>query len=170
MKAEDLKTGFFGYQKASVYQYITTLEEQFSAKLMEQDAAHKAETEQHVQKIRQLEEELDRLYQRYESQREEQAVIANTLLDAQRYADTLRKQTDQREEQARQHLAEVLAACEAELEGYSTRIERLRSVFSSLLSEMDRSVAQAACQVEETAQHRPDENLSLFRRKAELGA
>ena len=55
MKAEDLKTGFFGYQKASVYQYITTLEEQFSAKLMEQDAAHKAETEQHVQKIRQLE-------------------------------------------------------------------------------------------------------------------
>ena len=35
MKLDQLKKGFWGYQKASVYEYITMMEEEFSEKLAE---------------------------------------------------------------------------------------------------------------------------------------
>lgn len=35
MKLDQLKKGFWGYKKASVYEYITMMEEEFSEKLAE---------------------------------------------------------------------------------------------------------------------------------------
>lgn len=42
MKAEELKTGLWGFKKFSVYQYITSLEESFSSKLLEKDEENRA--------------------------------------------------------------------------------------------------------------------------------
>lgn len=41
MNLDQLQTGFFGYKKFSVYEYITMMEEEFSTKLSEKDATYK---------------------------------------------------------------------------------------------------------------------------------
>ena len=98
MKAEELKTGLWGFKKFSVYQYITSLEESFSSKLLEKDEENRAALVREQQRAQELEAELGALRQRYEALKNEQALIANTLLDAQRYAASLKTQA---EEQAR---------------------------------------------------------------------
>ena len=37
MQISELKKGFWGYRKEDVYQYISTLNEEFSKKLLEKD-------------------------------------------------------------------------------------------------------------------------------------
>ena len=38
MQLEELKKGFWGYQKEGVFQYITAREEEFSRRLLEKEA------------------------------------------------------------------------------------------------------------------------------------
>ena len=90
MKIEDLKVGFWGYKKFSVYQYITHLEEQFSAKLLEKDEENRSLLEKERQRSQKLEEELKNLRKQYEVQRDEQLLVANTLMEARRYAERLK--------------------------------------------------------------------------------
>lgn len=64
MKTDELKTGFWGYKKFSVYQYINTLEEQFSAQLLEKDRESREALEQEQQREQMLaryDERLSRL-------------------------------------------------------------------------------------------------------------
>lgn len=86
MESKNLKKGLFGFQQASVFQYISDIEETFSAKLMEKDAQAQKNEEQYLLKIRRLEEELSDVREQFEKQKNQQVMIANTLLDAQRYA------------------------------------------------------------------------------------
>ena len=69
MKTEDLKTGLFGFRKASVFQYISEIEEECSAKLMERDAQIKKNEEQYLLRTQQLEEELSDLKEALEKQK-----------------------------------------------------------------------------------------------------
>ena len=63
MTLQELKTGLFGYQKAGVYQYITELEEQFSAQMLEREKRIQqyegriAELEQHLKTLQARERE-----------------------------------------------------------------------------------------------------------------
>ena len=43
MKLDQLKKGFWGYKKASVYEYITMMEEEFSEKLAEKVTEQKTQ-------------------------------------------------------------------------------------------------------------------------------
>ena len=168
MKTEGLKTGFWGYQKFSVYQHITALEAQFSAKLLEQEEEYRGQLEQERQRSLQLEEELQALRQKYEEQRSEQLLIANTLVEAQRCAELLKTQAEEREAQARQQLEEALNRREEDLKQYDARIQRLRELFRSLLQEMDDSAEQLVVDLTEVRESAPDRNMSLFYRKPEL--
>ena len=57
MKAEELKTGLWGFKKFSVYQYITSLEESFSSKLLEKDEENRAALVREQQRAQELEAE-----------------------------------------------------------------------------------------------------------------
>ena len=61
MNTDDLKTGIFGYDKASVYRYITNMEAEFSALISEKEEEHRRVTEYYLIKISELEEELSML-------------------------------------------------------------------------------------------------------------
>ena len=37
MNLDNLQKGFFGYKKSSVYEYISSMEEEFSERLLEKD-------------------------------------------------------------------------------------------------------------------------------------
>lgn len=168
MKTEQLKTSLFGYQKFSVCQYITALEEEFSAKLLAKDEECRALLEQERRRVEQLEGELSALRQAYEAQQREQQLISNTLMEAQRYAEQLKAQTQEQEQQARQRLEEALAQREKDLKEYDARIQQLRGLFGSMLQEMDAQAQQAAAEVEDVRAAAPERNMSLFRRKPEL--
>ena len=168
MKTEDLKTGFWGYKKYSVYQYITEMETQFAAKLMEKDQEVKALLDKEREHSRQLEEELAQLRSRLDRQNSEQALIASTMMEAQRYAQQLKDQAEKREEDARQQLEEALNARDAELKKYEDKLQALRQQFKDLLQDMDGSAQQLLDEAESIRDQAPERNMSLFRRKPEL--
>lgn len=168
MKTEQLKTSLFGYQKFSVCQYITALEEEFSAKLLAKDEECRALLEQEHHRVEQLEGELSALRQAYEAQQREQQLISNTLMEAQRYAEQLKAQTQEQEQQARQRLEEALAQREKDLKEYDARIQQLRGLFGSMLQEMDAQAQQVVVELESVKAAAPERNMSLFRRKPEL--
>ena len=87
MELEKLKKGFFGYKKESVYQYIASVEEEFSSKLMEKDEQLKKNEELYLSRIHILEEELKDIKRQYEKQKGEQSVFAATLIEAKRFAE-----------------------------------------------------------------------------------
>ena len=163
MRVEDLKTGFWGYQKFSVYQYIASLEETFSAKLLEKDEESRALLEKERQRVRELEGELKALRQAHEEQQNAQALIANTLLEAQRYAELLRGRSEKREEEARQQVEQALEQKNRELERYGARLQQLRGMFQSALRDMDGAAEKLADEIASARENAPNENLHLFR-------
>lgn len=167
MTMNELKSGFFGYQKASVYQYITSLEEEFSARLAQQEEEARQAAEQYRQRIDQLEEELRAVRQQYEAQRNEQMVIASTLMEAQRYAGQLRQEAEERLQEEQQRLDEAAAAQNRELDQYRARVEELRESLLSMLREMDGAALRLEERIEEVQDSCPDHNLSLFSRRPE---
>ena len=72
MTLDHLKKGFWGYKKSSVYEYVTTLEGEFSRKLMERDAQIRDSEALYQERIHQLEEELTTLRQQHEARQTQQ--------------------------------------------------------------------------------------------------
>ena len=115
MKTDELKTGFWGYKKFSVYQYINSLEEQFSAQLLEKDRESRAALEQAQQRVRQLEQEVADLRRQQESRQNEQMLISSTLMEAQRYSEQLKQESNAREQEAQRQME--ASARQVSLEG-----------------------------------------------------
>ena len=46
MNLDNLQKGFFGYKKSSVYEYISSMEEEFSERLLEKDEDTKKKEEE----------------------------------------------------------------------------------------------------------------------------
>ena len=97
MRMEELRAGLFGYRKDSVYQLIASMEEDFSSKLMEKDTQHNRAMQDAQAKIADLETELRTLREEHLSGRKNQDMIAETLVDAQLYAQKLREESAARE-------------------------------------------------------------------------
>ncbi len=167
MKLENLKKGLFGYQKASVYVCIAAIEEEFSNKLMEKEAQAKKEGEQYQIRIQQLEKELRNVRQECEKLKNEQMIISNTLLDAKRYAETLKKETEEKERTARQQLEEAIAQKQQEVNQYANQIQNIRETFRKLLNQLDAEVQGMEQQVETLKEEAPNRNMVLFQRKKE---
>ena len=167
MKTEDLKVGFWGYKKFSVYQYITSLEEEFSAKLLEKDKENQTALDQAQQKVQQLEQELETLRRRYDALEQQQMLISNTLLEAQRYAEALKKESEEQNAQAQQQLEAALEQREQILAQYDAQLGRLRDTFRTMLLDMDDAAQQQAQQLTEVKACAPDGNMSLFSRNPE---
>ena len=166
MELKYLKKGLFGYKKASVYQYIAAMEEEISSKWREEQAQAKQNAEAYLLRIGQLETELKETKQQLEEQKNEQITIASTLLDAKRYAEALKRETQEAEQAARRQLEEEIASAKRELAQYHAQIQHLRETFRSLLAGME-DEAQALEQNIQTAEAAcPESNMSLFRRRS----
>ncbi len=165
MKAEELKTGLWGFKKFSVYQYITSLEESFSSKLLEKDEENRAALVREQQRAQELEAELGALRQRYEALKNEQALIANTLLDAQRYAASLKTQAEEQARAAQERLNADVEQKLRELGVYEGRLQQLRGLLKESLCEMDNTAGNLAEKVGQIQQNLEEGNMSLFCRE-----
>ncbi|MBM6830189.1 hypothetical protein H9X85_11410 [Anaerotignum lactatifermentans] len=167
MELDKLQKGFFGYKKASVYEYIVSLEEEFSARLSEKDEQLKTNEEKYQSRIRQLESEIRNLQSKYDAQCKEQSVITSTLVEAKRFAEQLKEESQAKEEEARTKFEEELQESYRRLKGYQEQIDSLRSNFAEILHTMDDQLSEVAQAVETTKQECAGRNMSLFERKAE---
>ena len=80
MRIEELKKGFWGFQKDGVFRFIAQQEEAFAQKLAEKDAQMERRSQQDQERIQRLEEEnrqlqaeleqADRLFNRYRADSE----------------------------------------------------------------------------------------------------
>lgn len=167
MKLDQLKKGLWGYQKASVYAYITMAEEEFSAKLAEKDSRHEASEEQYRSRIDALEQELHTVKEQLEQQRSEKLEIASTLMAATQYAETLRRNAEETARKEREAWEQELAAARRELEQYRGQISHVRELLHTLLRGMDDQAQSMEQQMETVQDACPGHNMTLFERKRE---
>ncbi len=167
MTLDHLKKGFWGYQKSSVYEYVTALEGDFSQKLMEQEAKARDSETQYQERVRQLEEELTTLRQQYEAQQAEQRMISSTLIEAKKYAETLKQEADAAAQAERQAWERELEQMHKALNQYRLQVRTLREQFSTMLQALDDQVEDFDQQAQATASDCPGRNMNLFHRKQE---
>lgn len=164
MNLAELKTGF-GYQKSSVYACIAEVEKEFSSKLLEQERTAKENEERYLARIKELEEELERLRGQAEKSLGDQLMIANTLMDAKRYGEALRRETQEQEQTVRRRLEQEREQLQKELELYAAQIQELRAFLQGMLARMDGQVQAAQGQLDQVKER----NLSLFQRRKDGG-
>ena len=165
MNLDQLKKGFFGYKKTSVYEYISSLEEEFSNKLLEKDSLNQKKEEEQLSKIQKLESELKETKQQLDTLRSEQMMIGSTLMEAKRYAERLKIEAEEEKEKAHQQLEHDLAQSREELEHYHAQINTLKEAFANLLHDMDKNVKKLDIQVQTLKEESPRRNMTLFERK-----
>ena len=156
MRIDELRKGFRGYKKADVYQYVSSLEEMFSQKLAEADAAVREARAQAEKQVHALEEQLASLQEENQTLKEKQQLTFDTLLDAQAYAKRMREETLSQEQEARQNVQERRALELQELEGYKEKIDRFRETFRTAVEEMDRLAERLDLQAQELLFDLPD--------------
>lgn len=161
MRMEELQTGFWGYQKDGVYKLVASIEESFSAKLMEKDAQHARALQDAQTRIAQLETELRTLREKHQESLKNQGLISNALLDAQAYAQKLRSESEERELRLRCQLEEEAQRQKAQLEEYSRQIGHLRGTILTLLRELDDRSQEVTEQINAISENVPEPNLNL---------
>ncbi len=144
MKLDQLKKGFWGYKKASVYEYINMMEEEFSEKLAGKVTEQREEEEYRTQ-ITSLEEELSRVRKELEEQKKEQMNVAAALMEAVRYKDELQQEAQEKMQEERAAWEKKLEEGAKELNGYQKQIAKVREMVQGLLQSMDAKLRKWRC-------------------------
>lgn len=166
MKVKELKSGLFGYQKSSVYRYITDLEEQFSGKLVEKDREIQALTQKYQEQIAALEEQVRSLEAgQAEGAAKSAGIPDEEIREARQYAQRLKREAESQAQEAARRLEERIARQDQELERYDQQIRQLRERLRGMILEMDASAEQLESSLEEVQTAGRDRNMSLFQRK-----
>lgn len=161
MNLENLKKSFFGYNKADVYQYIMSIESEFSAQLIKKDEQNKQAAEGYMERIRQLEKEMEELKKQLEVQKREQDMISFTMIEAKRYAEALKKESEEKEKKQQELWNEKLSKKEKELDEYDMNVRQIRAMFGKMLRALDEQTQIAEQQIHEVKEVCPSRDMSL---------
>ena len=170
MKLDELKKGLWGYQKASVYAYISMTEEQFSAKLAETESQYKEGERQYQTRIEELERELAAVRKQLDQQQSEKLEIATTLIEATQYGTAMRREAEEKSKKEREAWEEQLSAAQKELEKYRSQISTVRELLQTFLQGTEEQAGEMEQQVERVQSDCPSHNMILFERKQESQA
>ena len=162
MRLEELKKGFWGYQKDAVFQYIIQQEGIFTQKLAEKDAQLERIDRQAQDHIRELEQENRELKEELSRLREQQDQISQAILDARSSAEALKAESRAQEETARETVRLALERDLAELAGYRDQVAALRRAFQMAVKGMEQQAEEIEREAEELLEEAPKGNLTLF--------
>lgn len=137
MKMDELKRGFWGYKKDSVYRYIVSLEEDASARVAEKEARLEKLEAESKQRIESLESALSALREENASLRNNQAVVFSTLMEAQKHAEHIRAESKRRERQAQEEIAVSVQRKTKQLDSYLEQIQMFRETVQAMLLEFE---------------------------------
>ena len=162
MRLEELKRGFWGYQKDAVFQYIIQQEGIFTQKLAEKDAQLERIDRQAQDHIRELEQENRELKEELSRLREQQDQISQAILDARASAEALKAETRAQEESAQEKIRQALGQDLAELASYRERVTDLRKAIRTAIEGLDQQAEKMEQQAEKLYEAAPKGNLTLF--------
>lgn len=176
MQLDEIKKGLFGYQKDGVLQYLAEKEEELSKQLLEKDAQSEQALQQAQKriselertsadnwaKVRRLEQEIQSLQGELENLRQQEAMVADTLIDAQTYAQQIRENSQAQEAQVQERLRAALDRDFGRLEDYRMKILTLRRALQSTLREFDQRADRLEQQMEDLSHASPAQNLTLL--------
>lgn len=153
MEITDLKKVFFGYSKNSVYQYIVTLNDEFSKKIVEKEEKNEELLNHLRKKNEMLEQELKQVRMENEAYRKQYFAISDSLIDAQNYAAKLKEETKQQEEQLRKKMNDEMESQNEKLKLHRQEIEQLRANVRMILERMDQELSKSQEQAEEIVEN-----------------
>ena len=162
MRLEELKKGFWGYQKDAVFQYIIQHEGIFTQKLAEKDAQLERIDRQAQDHIRELEQENRELKEELSRLREQQDQISQAILDARASAEALKAETRAQEESAQEKIRHALGQDLAELASYLELVTDLRKAIRTAIEGLDQQAEKMEQQAEKLYEAAPKGNLTLF--------
>lgn len=162
MRLEELKKGFWGYQKDAVFQYITQQEEAFTQKMTEKDALLERTDRQAQARIQELEQENRALKEELSRLREQQDQISQAILDARASAEALKAETRAQEESAREKIRQALEQDLAELARYREKAADLRKAVQAAMEGLGQQAEKMERETEELYEAAPKGNLTLF--------
>lgn len=163
MRLDELKKGFWGYKKESVYRYIVSLEEEVSEKLEQEEEQSKKVKGELRQRLSELENALKEAQKENEAMGEKQLAVSNTLREAQKFKEN----SFRREQECREDLDAAVEEKLRELDTYFERIWQIIKIFQGLLEEMDGKAEILERKMKILDMQAPVTNLSLFQRKSE---
>lgn len=148
MRMDELKKGLWGYKKDSVYHYIVSIEEKASERLAEKDARlEKLEAEskrqlaqmenENKQQVRELEAVAQALREENAALRDNQAVVFSTMLEAQKYAEQLKADSERQKQLAQEKFSADIRQKNRQLEEHTGQIRQLRAMIWEMLKEFD---------------------------------
>ena len=88
-------------------------------------------------------------------------------MEAQRYAELLKQETEKREQELQTQLKTAAAKQEHALQQYDAQVQQLREALRAMLQEMDHSAEEMSERIEHTKAAAPERNMLLFSRKKE---
>lgn len=162
MRLEELKKGFWGYQKDAVFQYITQQEEKFTQQLAEKNAQMEQVNQQAQARIQAVEQEKRVLQEELARLREWQDQIPQAILDARASAEMLKAETCAKEKDARETVRQAMERDLAELASYREKVADLRKAFQAAMKGLEQQVEEMEQQVEALYETAPKGNLTLF--------
>ena len=148
MRMDELQRGFWGYKKDSVYRYIVSIEEKASKQLAEKEeklGQLEAEMKQKITELEgegkkreaELEATLAVLREENAALRKNQALVFNTMMEAQKYADQLRADSAVQRREAQKRLADAVSQQTQQLEEYLAQVRQIRVVIQERLAGFD---------------------------------
>ena len=163
MDLSNLKSGLFGYNKLAVSNYVSSLESESNQKIQDlqkeskeaQDSlrgqldALRAKYDEDIQK---LNEKIEELTQERDLLRRDNDTIAETLLNAEAYAEDLRNKADQRAKERDEEHLQTLADQQGKVGEIKTKLHTVLGDITTLLEAAVQELTGKAGALEETGQ------------------
>ena len=143
MSAFDALKSGFGYTKASVCQYITQLNQDFSKRITEKDLAHE-------NTVRELNARLERLEKENLRLREKQAAVSDAIIDAKHFSFALKEEAEEENRKSRLENAARNQAEQRRIYGYRQDIDKIRDALKNVLENIDSELDKIKSETDET--------------------
>lgn len=148
MQISDLKKSLFGYSRESVYQYISSMNEEFSRKLLEKERNTDELLKELQARNQALEKQIEELRCENDEYRKMHLAVSDSIIDAQNYAQQMKAETKQREQIQRAKIAEKIRGEQVKLAEYIGEIDGFREKLRDILADIDGTLEKSKNQAE----------------------
>ncbi len=178
MQLSDIKKSLFGYKKDDVYKYFAELSNDFSERLKKTEESSEERIEALSKKNAELEEKLAEISAQNAEYQAKEAAISDSIIDAKKYAASLKLQNEQLVKAQRDELMGEFTAAKTQAERLLSGVECCKSTIikqlEKMLSDLTEGEAAVAEQIKNTQENidiledsASSESLSLFHLKKE---
>lgn len=133
MDITKLKSGFWGYKKSYVCEYIAEMNEQFSKKLMEV-------IKDYDRQIEELNAKINRLEAKNSSLQKECSDVAQVIVDARKFSNELRAKAEADDKEFRERNMDYNNEQMQRIHTYCMDIDKIRDSMRALIATVDKDL------------------------------